>query len=230
MVSIKATIREKTGNKNEGLRSQGILPAVLYGEDIKNSTIEVSEKDFDKVYAEAGESSLVSVEFDGKKYDVLIHQTAKDPLTGRFLHVDFYKPSTKKKVEAEIHVVFEGESLAVKDLGGILVREIQVLHVKGLAHNLPREIIVNISALNSFEDRIYVSQLSIPEGVEILRDEKDIVALVVPPTEEKEEEVVPATEEGEGEATEEGEAVSEEAPEKDGDTSDKDNAKNKDKS
>lgn len=228
MVSIKATIREKTGNKNEALRVQGILPAVLYGEDIKNSTIEVSEKDFDKVYAEAGESSLVSVELDDKKYDVLIHQTAKDPLTERFLHVDFYKPSTKKKVEVEIHVVFEGESLAVKDLGGILVREIQTLHVKGLAHNLPREITVNISTLGSFEDRIYVSQLSIPEGVEILRNEKDIVALVVPPTEEKEEEVTPTTEEGE--VTEDGEAVSEEALEKDGGTSDKDDAKNKDKS
>lgn len=209
MISIKATIREKTGKQNQDLREKGVLPAVLYGEDIKNVSIEVQEKDFDKVYVEAGESSLLSIEVSGKKYDVLIHQTHKDPLTGRFIHVDFYKPSTKKKVEAEIPLIFEGESLAVKDLGGILVREVQVLHVKGLAHNLPREIVVDISGLKSFEDRIYIKQLDVPEGVDVIREPEDIVALVVPPKEEEKEEA-PATTEGaevpEGEV--EGEAPS----------------------
>jgi len=194
MVSIKATIRQKHGKQNQTLREKGVLPAVLYGEGIKNASIDVSEKDFDNVYAEAGESSLLSVELDGKKYDVLIHQIAKDPLTGKFLHVDFYKPSTKKKIEAEIPLVFEGESLAVKDLDGILVREVQVLHVKGLAHNLPREIVVDISGLKSFEDRIHVSQLNVPDGIDIMREPEDIVALVVPVAEEKEEQEIPAEE------------------------------------
>lgn len=194
MVSLKATIREKIGRQTKTLRKQGILPAVLYGEDVESTPIEVAEKDFSKVYAAAGESSLVSLLMGPKKYDVLIHQTDKDPLTGRFLHVDFYRPSTKKKVEAEIPLVFEGESLVVKDSGGILVREIQSLDVKGLAHNLPREIIVNIGGLKSFGNRIYVKDLKVPEGVEVLRNPEDIVALVVAPKEEKEEKPAVAVE------------------------------------
>jgi len=98
--------------------------------------------------------------------------------------------------------LFEGESLAVKDLGGILARELNGLIVKGLAHNLPREIIVDVSGLNNFEDRIYVKDLKLPEGVEAQREENEIVALVVPQKEEKEEEPVveEAVEGAEGEA------------------------------
>jgi large subunit ribosomal protein L25 len=205
MTLIKAKKREKQGKQNESLRDEGILPAILYGEGIKNVSIEVTEKEFEQAYKEAGESSLISLELDKDKYDVLIHQIAKDPLSDRFIHVDFYKPSTKKRVEAEIPLVFKGESLAVKDLGGILARELNGLIVKGLAHNLPREIIVDISGLNNFEDRIYVKDLELPEGIESQRAENEIVALVVPQKEEKEEE--PVVEEGEeGEAPTEGEA------------------------
>jgi len=102
MTLIKAKKREKLGKQNESLRDEGILPAVLYGEGIKNATIEVAEKDFEEAYAQAGKSSLISIELGKDKYDVLIHQIAKDPLSDKFIHVDFYKPSTKKKVEAEI--------------------------------------------------------------------------------------------------------------------------------
>ena len=212
MSSIKATIREKTGKQNRALREDGVLPAVLYGEAVKSTPVEVSEKDFVRVYTEAGESSLVSLELGSKKYDVLIHQIAKDPLTGSFIHVDFYRPSTKKKVEAEIPLVFEGESIAVKDMDGILVRGVQSLEVKGLAHNLPREIIVNVEALGSFEDRIYVKDLKVPEGVEVRRDKDDIVALVVAPKEEKEEEEAAPATKGE-ETPAEGEAVEAEGAE-----------------
>lgn len=187
MVSLKATIREKIGRQTKTLRKQGVLPAVLYGEGLESTPIEVEEKDFNEVYAKAGESSLVSLALGSKKYDVLIHEISRDPLSGGFLHIDFYHPSTKKKVEAEIPLVFEGVAPAVGDLGGILVKELQAINVKGLAHNLPREIVVDIGTLQTFEDRIRVKDLKVPEGVEVLRGQEGMVALVVAPKEEKEE-------------------------------------------
>ena len=186
MISLKSTIRDKKEDLAE-LRKQGVLPAVLYGDGIKSTSIAVALKDFQEIFTQAGESSLISLESDGKKYEVLIHQADRDPVGGKFIHVDFYHPSAKKKVEAEISLVFSGESSAVKDLGGVLVKEIHVLNVKGLAHKLPREIIVDISSLKNYDDRIRVGDLMLPETVEATRGKDEIVALAVPVKEEKEE-------------------------------------------
>ncbi|MDD5750746.1 MAG: 50S ribosomal protein L25 [Candidatus Pacebacteria bacterium] len=186
MISLKATIRDRKIN-TEALRKQDILPAVLYGEGIESVPISVILKDFQEVFAAAGESSLVSLEVGDKKYDVLIHQTERDPLSGRFIHIDFYHPSARKKVEAEIPLVFTGESPAVKDFGGVLIKEIQALDVKGLASKLPREIMVDISSLIDFDARVLVGDLTLPEGVEARRAADEIVALAVLPKEEKPE-------------------------------------------
>jgi len=192
MISLEAKIRDKK-SKPDALRKSGVLPAVLYGEGIESTPIQVSLKNFQNIFEQAGESSLVNLELDGKEYDVLIHQIAKDPVSGHFIHVDFFHPSAKKKVEAEIPLVFVGESLAIKDLNGVLIKEIQTLDVKGLAHKLPREIVVDITPLKDFNARIFIRDLELPEGVEAQREPNEIVVLVVPAKEEKEEAVAPAT-------------------------------------
>jgi len=192
MIELKVKIREKFGRKTKELRKKGVIPAVLYGAEIENIPLSVEEKEFNRVFREAGESSLVKLKIEGKKLknpepEVLIHEIQRDPLTGRIIHIDFYHPSLRKEVEAEIPLVFEGVPKACKDLGGTLVKEIQTIEVRGLARNLPREIKVNTEKLKTFEDRILVSDLQVPEGVKILRGPEEIVALVTPPQEEEEE-------------------------------------------
>jgi len=195
MIELKVKIREKFGRKTKELRKKGVIPAVLYGAEIENIPLSVEEKEFNRVFREAGESSLVKLKIEGKKLknpepEVLIHEIQRDPLTGRIIHIDFYHPSLRKEVEAEIPLVFEGVPKACKDLGGTLVKEIQTIEVRGLARNLPREIKVNTEKLKTFEDRILVSDLQVPEGVKILREPEEIVALVTPPQEEEEEKPV----------------------------------------
>jgi len=182
MFVLSAKIRKEVGKKVKNLRKKGILPAVLYGPKIKNQAVEVDLKEFEKIYKEAGENTLISLELkDNKeKYLVLIHNPAKDPLTSTPLHIDFYQPSLEEKIEADIPVVLEGESLAVKDLGGTLIKNISEIKVKAFPQNLPKEIIVNIENLKTFEDRILVKDLKAMEGVEILREPEEIVASAAP--------------------------------------------------
>lgn len=187
MVLLKAKIRDKTSRKAYSIRQQGFIPAVLYGAEIKNLSIEIDKKEFEDVYKDAGESSLISLEIEGKKFSVLIHQIARDPIAGEFLHVDFYHPSSKKKVEAEIPLIFEGEAPAVKELGGTLEKALQTVEVKGLAQDLPREIKINVENLKTFEDRILIKDLEIPERVEVLKDSDEIVVHVTPPGKVEEE-------------------------------------------
>ena len=215
MLTLKVKIRKDLGKKVKALRKQGILPAVLYGPKIKNLSIEIDFKEFENIYKEAGESSLISLEIDNDKFPVLIHEVIKDPLSGKPIHADFYQPILTEEVEATVPIVFEGEALAVKELGGTLVREISEIEVKALPKNLPHEIKVDINGLKTFDDEILVKDLKLPESVTVERDKNEIVALVTPPEtekieeelekpiEEKVEEVEEAEEKEEGEKPEE---------------------------
>jgi len=195
MLSLSAKIRKDLGKKVKKLRKKGVLPGVLYGPKMKTAApIEISLKEFEKIYKAAGESSLISLEVDKKKFLVLIHELARDPLTEKPIHVDFYQPRLEKEIEVRIPLIFEGETLAVKDLGGTLVKNISELIVKALPQNLPHEIKVNIEKLKTFGDSVKILDLKLPEGVKVQRSPEEIVAHVLAPGKVEEELVKPVEE------------------------------------
>jgi len=192
MLTLSAKIRKDIGKKVKDLRKKGILPAVLYGFGIKNLSLEIDLKEFEKVYEEAGESSIVKLKIKNPKakieeMSVLIKEVVRDPLTEKFLHVDFYQPRLKEEVEATVQLVFEGAAPAVKDFGGTLIKNFSEVKVKALPLNLPKEIKINIGKLKTFEDNILISDLELPTGVKILKEPKEIVASVSPPEKVEEE-------------------------------------------
>jgi large subunit ribosomal protein L25 len=198
-LKISAKIRKEKGKKLKTLRKRGVLPAVLYGPKIKNLDLEIEAKEFEKILEKAGESSLISLELKDEKlkdkeFLVLIHDVQRDPLTQKPIHVDFYQPILKEKIEAKIPIIFEGEAPAVKEFGGTLVKNISEIEVRATPQNLPREIKVNISNLKKFEDAILVSDLKLPKGVEVKRAKDEVIARVLPP-EKMEEEIVKPVEE-----------------------------------
>jgi len=187
MISIEGKKREVLGKKVKNIKKQGILPGVVYGPEVKSFPIEISAIEFKKLYAKAGESSLIALKVSSKEYLVLIYDTKRDPLTNEFIHVDFYQPILTKEVEASIPLVFEGESAAIKDLGGTLVKGAQEIEVKALPQNLPHEIRVDISILKTFEDEILVKNLILPPNVTVTKNPEDIIAVVTPPEKVEEE-------------------------------------------
>jgi large subunit ribosomal protein L25 len=219
MLKLTSKIRKETGREVEDIREAGFTPAILYGPGIKNLNLSVNAKELEKIYGEAGQSSLVSLDVaDSKeKYMILINDIKRDGVTEKILHVDLYQPDLTKEIEAEIELVFIGESSAVKESGGTLVKNMTELTVKGMPQRLPREIKVNIETLTDFEKSILVKDLVLPEGVKALKNPEEIVALAVPvekieeelekPIEEKVDDVVKIEkekkEEAEGEEAEE---------------------------
>ncbi len=195
MLTLSAKIRKELGKKVKTLRKKGVLPGILYGPEIKKALpLELDCKAFEKVYREAGESSLISLEVEKDKFLVLIHDLKMDPLEEKPIHIDFYQPRLDKEAEVTIPIIFEGESMAVKELGGTLVKSISELEVKALPQKLPHEIKVDIGSLKTFEDHISVKDLKLPEGVKILKDLEEIIASVSP-LEKIEEELVKPIEE-----------------------------------
>jgi len=221
MLTLSAKIRKELGKKTKSLREKGILPAVLYGPKIKALPLELNLKEFEKIYKEAGESSLISLEVQAEKpisrkqekFLVLIHDIGHDSITGKPIHVDFYQPRLEEEIEAMVQIVFEGEAPAVKEMGGTLVKNISEVEVKALPQKLPKEIKVNVENLQTFEDHILIKDLKIAEGIKILKEPEEIVVSVTPPEkveeelekpiEEKVEEVEKVEEKKEEEETEE---------------------------
>jgi large subunit ribosomal protein L25 len=187
MFTLLAKIRENKKEKANPLRKKGLVPAVLYGPKIKNYNIVVNEKDFNKVFSQAGESSLINLEVEKEKFYVLVHDIVKHPLKGNIIHIDFYQPDLEKEVEVNVPIIIEGEAPAVKELGGTLVKNLSNIVVKSLPHKLPKEIKVNVSSLKTFDDHILVKDLVLPEGVKTVRGGDDIIVFVAKPEKVEEE-------------------------------------------
>lgn len=210
------------GKKSRALRRSGILPAVMYGPEIKNTPLELDLKEFKKIFKEAGASSLISLELGKEKFLTLVHEISHDPLTDEPTHVDFYQPNLAQEIEVVVPLIFEGEAKAVKDLGGTLIREIQEIKIKSLPQNLPHEIKVSVAGLDTFEKQVLVRDLVLPDGVRAIKDANEIVAKVLAPVKIEEElekpieekvDEVEKVEKAKKETGEEGEAAVAKAPE-----------------
>ena len=189
MIKLTAKIRELRGRKARVIKDANRIPAISYGHKIKNTMLDVDSKEFQKVYSQAGGSSLIELDVEGEKEKriVLVHDYQRDAVTDQFIHIDFFETSAKEEVEVKVPLVFEGTSLAVKDLGGTLIKNISELELKALPQNLPHEIKVSIDSLNTFADHILVKDLILPKDVKISAKPEEIVVSVAEPEKVEEE-------------------------------------------
>lgn len=187
MLELLAKLRQ-AGRKNGQFRKQGFIPAILYGRKIKNLALLIKKQDFEKIYEEAGESTLIKLKIGDDKDEsskkdraVLIHEVARDPVNDRAIHVDFQQVKMDEATTVEVSLVFVGQSAAVESESGVLIKSIQAIEVEALPQDLPHEIKVDISSLKTFDDSIYVKDLKLSDKVKVTANPDDIIASVIPP-------------------------------------------------
>lgn len=185
--AIHAQAREVRGKKTRTLRSSGDLPAVLYGNGIANRNLTVSRNDFQRTYKVAGESTLVDLSVDKESpVKVIIQDVQRHPVTGAITHIDFHQVKMTEKITAEIPLNFIGESAAIKELGGVLVKNLDEIEVKALPGDLVHEITVDIGSLKTFDDMIRLKDIQLPPGIEAQDNLDEVICLVTPPRSEQE--------------------------------------------
>jgi large subunit ribosomal protein L25 len=205
--------REAHGKANKRLRRDGLVPGIVYGKGQDSMPVQVEAKTFDTLYRAAGRTSVVKFRLPGagRATSGFIKSIQRHPLTGRVLHVDYLLVNLKEEMEVDVPLVVIGEAPAVTELGGTLLQNLSTLRIKALPNDIPQQVEVNVSTLISMDVAIHVSDLSLNRDlVTVLADADTLVATVVPPRIEVEEEPVPVEgEELEGEAAEgaEGEAA-----------------------
>lgn len=201
-IVIKADIRDKFGKKLASSRKEGLVPAVVYGNQKENKAVFVDGHDFNKAFNLAGYSTIVELKVDGDSAEnVLIHDVDIDPISSEIRHIDFYRINMNKAIRTEVPLHFVGEAPAVFQQEGSLFKNIEEVEVETLPASLPSHIEVDISSLDDFTKTIHVSDLKVAEGVEILTDLEQLICKVEPPRSEEE---IAALEEEVGDAIPEG--------------------------
>lgn len=189
-INIKAEKREKMG-KLESLRAAGFMPAVYYGHKKESTPIQIKKSDFLKAWKNAGESTVIKLSTPNGDLEALIHDIDIDPITGEPRHADFYVFEKGHKVEVAVPLEFIGISLAVKDLGGVLMKIMHEIKVKAEPSNLPHQIDVDISPIVELEGQILAKEINLPKGVELMEHPEEVVVTVATPKAEKAEEEAP---------------------------------------
>ncbi len=186
MTTLQAQFRKMSENL-DFIRQSGNLPAVFYGAGKESTPISVPMMAFDKALKEAGESSTIRLTLDKETLDVLIHDVQLDPVKHIPMHADFLVVDMNKPLDVAVPLEFVGIAPAVKNNLGVLMKVMHEIEVRGLPKNLPHQIEVDISTLETLENQIHVKDLKVPTGIEILADESEVVALVSEVKEEVEE-------------------------------------------
>jgi len=205
---IHATVRKSRGNSPaRKLRRGGHMPAVLYGRNTEPVLLAVNVKDLEQVLKKGNIGSIILnlVIQNGKKITkpAMIKELQSHPVSGNFLHVDFYEIDMQRKINVMIPIIVKGKAKGV-ELGGVLQvvrREIEVLCLPG---DIPPAIELDITDLD-IGDAIHVEDINLGENIEISADVNFTVVTVVSPkieVPEAEEEAEEAEAEEEGEAEE----------------------------
>lgn len=186
-LTLEATKRTILGKKVKNLRKKGQIPAVLYGNGIKNESLTIDLPTFNQIFKKAGISTLVSLKIDNQKaFKVLLHEPQRDPANHIITHADLYKVKMSEKIKTEIPLEFVGESPAVTELEGNLIISKDNVEVECLPDALVPHIEVDLSTIKTFDDMIHVSDIQAPEKMEILNDPEEVVVTVSAPRSEEE--------------------------------------------
>ena len=179
-MELNVQARDILGKKVKTLREKGLVPAELYGHGIKNLHLTLSAKEFQKVYKEAGESTIVNLVTEDKKtLPVMIHEVKTDSLSGEILNIDFYQIKLTEKIRVYIPIEFIGEAPAVKNFGGILIKTLKGIEVEALPQDLPHRLQADLASLNEIGKNIALKDLKIGGNVKLFVNPETIIATVV---------------------------------------------------
>lgn len=182
---IQVQPRDALGTRACGrLRKEGLVPAVIYGHGEPSVSLSVSAADIERLLRL--HNFILRVSWDGQSQTAQLKDIQYDPVTDGVLHVDIVRISLSETITTTVPVETFGEPESL-DEGGILNVMLHEVEVECLPTVIPGNVRVDVSALG-MHDTITVGELELPEGVKPTHEPETVVVVVLPPTEEAEEE------------------------------------------
>ena len=173
---VIANVRNLQGSSaSRRLRRAGTVPGIVYGGDAAPTVIETNHKDLLlNLKKEAFHSSIITLNIDGKKEQVLLRDYQTHAYKPLVLHVDFQRVDATHElhIKVPLHFINEETGPGVKLNGGLVNHVATEIEVHCLAKDLPEFIEVDLGALN-VGDNIHASQIKLPKGVAVVKHGED---------------------------------------------------------
>jgi len=215
-IVVKTEKRQGLGsNASRRLRTQGFVPAVLYGESVESTPLVLSKKDIVQILRlESGENTIFKIEVGADTYDSMIKDMQIDPATDELLHVDLIRISMDKPIRVTVPVVHRGEPFGVKTEGGFIDFVTREVEIECLPRDIPESLSIDISDLH-INQSYKIQAMPVPDGIKVLTDPNTVLVLISMPHKEEEFPGEKPEEELAAEETQEPEVIKKERAEKD---------------
>jgi large subunit ribosomal protein L25 len=181
-VSLSANSRDVTGKgAARTLRSQGLIPAVIYGHGRDPQPLALNARDLDKMLSHIqAESTVIEVTVGGHTAKTLIREIQRHPIKRQILHVDFQALVAGEKVIVSIPILLTGVPAGVRLDGGVLDQTLRELEIEVDPSDIPDRVELDVTEM-VIGDSKHVSDLVLPPGVEVQNDPETSVAVVAAP-------------------------------------------------
>ncbi|MEK7628849.1 MAG: 50S ribosomal protein L25 [Patescibacteria group bacterium] len=176
------------------LRARGFVPGVFYGPREESTPISISTTVFNKLWKEAGETTIVSLIGVGEPKEVLVQEVVEHPVTGAPQHVDFYVLEKGKKIEISVPIEFVGTALAEKE-GGVVVKVLHEIEIRVAPAELPQHFTIDVTSLAKIGDQISASEIVLPPSAELITGPEEIIVSITAQEIIEEMETKPPTDE-----------------------------------
>ena len=203
MESYKAVLRSKENGSNKTLLKKGFVPGIIYGKGSDPTKIAFENKALNQLMKSGSfYTKIIELEIEGKIEKILPKQLQYHPVTDKLIHFDFLRVKEDTKVTVEVPVEFLNQDICPGlKKGGVLNLVRRIIELSCNANNIPDKLQFDLEE-KDIGDAIKISNIDLPEGVKPTITDRDfVVATLVPPTVEIEEETKP--EEGTEETTDE---------------------------
>lgn len=173
--SIDAQPRTVVGKQVKQLRRNGLIPAVIYGQELVTN-IQLDNIEIRRVLRKAGSNDLINLNVGGSLRTALVRDVQKHPVRGDLLHIDFYEVNMRETLTTEVELVMTGIAQPVKDGLGSVTQMLHTMEIECLPDALVSEIVFDAGIIQTPDDSIYVKDLPVPPGVTFLADPDLLVA------------------------------------------------------
>lgn len=152
------------------LRRTGKVPAIVYGGKGEPQMLEVDHNDlWNQLKNEAFYSRILTLQTGEGRQQVVLKDLHRHPVRGTVMHMDLQRVLADVAIRMRVPLHFKGEEVApgLKTGGGIFEHVLNEVEIECLPKDLPEFIEIDVSAMN-VNDAIHLSELKLPEGVELL--------------------------------------------------------------
>ncbi|MGH2493475.1 MAG: 50S ribosomal protein L25 [Ktedonobacteraceae bacterium] len=182
--------REALGKAAKRLRKEGLIPANIYGHKEASQAVQIDATEFEALRRARKTTGIIALRLDdhSKAQTALVRHVQRDPISGKILHIDFFRVSMTERIVMKVPLRVVGEAPGVKLEDGVLLHLLDTLEVECAARDIVNALDVDVTSLEHIDDTLHASDVKLPDNFKLITDPEEAIVKIAATRAEKAEE------------------------------------------